>query len=401
MLEQLRDEYAILHNYVKQVKTNLRRLENQLPALKNASKNAAKAHVEAQAARDLEDTFGQLVRRRIRMSSADPVQRREMIWAHVVKAETERDAADKALETATAKLDNAVTNMGKIEQWLALGQTRLEEAEAKKAAFDQGGDDSTAERATIRAETEAIRTAMNAIKADQRRMNNDIQEQRALIEANQTSLQQAQQALAARDDGASDRLRDQIRDADARREAMKAELETQSALALATKPLVDEAKDAHKEADDAVNAARHHWEDANGRLRTAQQTSDPIAVYGPNTARAIADVRRRQWRSHCPIGPLGAHVKLDPNFKQWATVVETVLNENMASWVCFDYQDEKDLRRLLASYNMCVDRTWLRADVAGARRRSACPAASSPSRRASRRTATPGSRTSSSSTARS
>ena len=258
MLEQLRDEYAILHNFVKQVKTNLRRLENQLPALKNASKNAAKAHVEAQAARDLEDTFGQLVRPVSTGAWLTP-QRREMIWAHVVKAETERDAADKALETATAKLDKAVTDMGKIEQWLALGQTRLDEAEAKKAAFDQGGDDSTAERATIRAETEAIRTAMNAIKADQRRMNNDIQEQRALIEANQVSLRQAQQALAARDDGASDRLRDQIRDADARREAMKAELETQSALALATKPLVDEAKDAHKEADDAVNAARHNW----------------------------------------------------------------------------------------------------------------------------------------------
>ena len=61
MLEQLRDEYAILHGYVKAVRNNLRRLEDALPGLKNASKAAAKAHLEAQAARDLEDTFGQLV----------------------------------------------------------------------------------------------------------------------------------------------------------------------------------------------------------------------------------------------------------------------------------------------------------------------------------------------------
>lgn len=66
MLEQLRDEYAILHGYVKAVKVNLRKLGAAVPDLRNRAKTAAKAHLDAQAARDLEDTFGQLVRGRMR-----------------------------------------------------------------------------------------------------------------------------------------------------------------------------------------------------------------------------------------------------------------------------------------------------------------------------------------------
>ena len=114
-LEQLRDEYAILHGYVKAVKVNLRKLGGALPDLRNRAKTAAKAHLDAQAARDLEDTFGQLVRRAAMMRFAEDMQRREMIWAHVDKAEKEQSKADIALQTAEEFHDKAVSELRKLD----------------------------------------------------------------------------------------------------------------------------------------------------------------------------------------------------------------------------------------------------------------------------------------------
>ena len=312
-----------------------------LPALEHQFEIAKKEHDEIEHLKHVKEQMRSV--------------KAELVWAHVVEREKIVSEAEATLEKDTGTLQRNTETIEGAAEKLAV-KVKVEEDLSER--LRGVGEENDAAGLTLVKAREALQEATSkSSKAAKEVRGFPVKISRLAGRIKELERQnQLAKAKAAKDRGEEDRLR------------FEKVTEEHKKLAVAQTKL-EEAKSSHNQSLLELEDARAARQQAGPALHTicrevdrAQSSfqgldraqKDPVALWGqqmPDICRLIK--KNASSFSRPPIGPIGAHVKLD-NAKAFANgkpvngaeAVEHLLSKVLSSFWCATYDDSRKLQRL-------------------------------------------------------
>ncbi|ANZ77039.1 BA75_04093T0 [Komagataella pastoris] len=120
----------------------------------------------------------------------------------------------------------------------------------------------------------------------------------------------------------------------------------------------------YKNLKDSKEASFYDYQDKSSSLRSelrqleqmkislSQSSANVHDLYHGNLKALLASIEKDTRFHNKPIGPLGFYITLKPEHKQWAVLLETMLDQSLNSFIVQDYHDQQLLSSLLRKYRI-------------------------------------------------
>ncbi|KZV80287.1 P-loop containing nucleoside triphosphate hydrolase protein [Exidia glandulosa HHB12029] len=271
---------------------------------------------------------------------------RELAWAYVHDERQKVEEATKPLKKCRKRIEQMEKELQKAQAACDDASKQLTALRAQIPSFNPADEES----ATLRHKITDMKRDLDTLDADIKACNADkdasdrrIADLQARIakeneklegatqkvmEDFQTRLSQKQEDIKRSEEGV-DRAKRAVDTLEAKREQAIA----------AGKTATEEKARAQDEIQRLQQAIRN----------AEQQQKDALAVFGPNTANILEDIKKTQWHgSRAPIGPLGMHVELvDPTY---GSAIRNLLGRVLFGYAVADLRDMQRLRQILARH---------------------------------------------------
>lgn len=303
-----------------------------MPELKDALKRAKQRASEARAAVGQQDKLEALTH--------------ELAWTFV--SETEDD-----IERGTAMLDKERRKADKIEDEVNKHRDLVRDANDHVADLNEAaaGEIKTDE---LEAELEQTKEKMKEGKTRMHEQNNQVRVTNNTVIRMRTSIENYEREI-------DEARKKQERDVQAEQRPLQDRLaEIDQEAADASRELAkcrhsaDDADDARRDKAEKLNQTKdlikqltEKEDDLRRKLRVLQNTRTNALLsfgeHGPNIQRAIA--AESHWKSK-PIGPLGLHVKLLPQHRMYADVLESFFSHTLNAYLVESEEDKRLLNQI-------------------------------------------------------
>ncbi|ODQ79032.1 hypothetical protein BABINDRAFT_162101 [Babjeviella inositovora NRRL Y-12698] len=259
--------------------------------------------------------------------------------AEILQKDTDLDEDITHIDQQTAQLDQQLAEFDTNKEAAAQAAQTAEEAEVLFRSQCEGVREQTAEAKT---ELIKIQDTIKDAESNTKALAQEIAKQERLLKVEQKridainggSLEEMQRRL----DAAESELREVTDAGRAAQEQLNEIDETQSAAVRAK-------GDAKKKAEEEIGRLKE-----TKRHMLSTQT-DPLNAFGPKIHQVMRAIRDTRFRNK-PIGPLGLHVSVKDEYKDFSDIFSTVLTKTLESFLVTNSDDEKTLNAILRRHNM-------------------------------------------------
>lgn len=276
-----------------------------------------------------------------------------LAWAEVERREAAAANATEELADADAELASRREAHAAAEERLA--QLKLDaeqEHQARQVLLDE-----------LKLSTAALKDARDELKRHQRkergardqaqgardqagRLDRAIETEEERFRGKQAGLEAARARAAAKIEARRSEAEARLREGQAASQVARAEEEAAAARAAASQKR-------REAAASRATAKRAEAEAARARAERADREAGGNVLERMDAAmpELVRQVERAQWTGGRPVGPIGAHIKLRPEHRRYAAVVESALGGwgALAAFVVANLADERKLRDIIKS----------------------------------------------------
>ncbi|KLO12587.1 P-loop containing nucleoside triphosphate hydrolase protein [Schizopora paradoxa] len=334
-LKQLSDEYTTCHENVGKTAKILDVKREALPDLKKAAKDAEARYNGAKKALEQRAKVKEL--------------RQELAWAHVKTKEQEwvdkleeATRADQKPLRINENLVKAQAEYDGANQAIAAIEDELTELGTEKHLTDR--------KKEVQDKLRANKDKLSRFKNDEKRMNDEINASKRLIEhytkeinAETAKLQEDKQAEREERERKMDAVKAEIEGLDGQLRIVNDDMRTEQGRQT---ELGDQIRAQETE---MANAQSTMNQCSNAIDRVVREMKNRLDVFGSNMEAVLARIRTQQWRGQIPTGPLGRFVTVkDPT---WRHVLQTQIGQMMFAFAITDPADRPALKRILQETN--------------------------------------------------
>jgi structural maintenance of chromosomes protein 6 len=331
-LELLNNEYQRLQ---EKLQANL----IQIGLIEDSAKNAQAAFKEAEKRVEASKQHETL---------RDTIQKysRQMAWAQVEEQEEKLTELLEELHKLDETIQERTTVVEQVSAKLEEAEKKVDRAKADAATLEEEIQEKNNEKAPLDEEFNKNRQELMTLRADMRRLNEQVESHKKKIETHQRAIDEERRRLAAADNGEHGRKLERIQDLKTRIEQLKAEREehngSNGALAKAKAEADQAVARASKDKADKVAAVQEKERHISQLSRDSGNWMSAFPKGLPELMRAIS--REARFREK-PVGPLGRHVRLLK--PEWSKILETAFGTTLHAFAVTSKADQVLLSKLI------------------------------------------------------
>ncbi|KAK0545371.1 Structural maintenance of chromosomes protein 6 [Tilletia horrida] len=331
-LNQLAAEYTAIGAAVSQMKLAVGKHEDTLPDLERQVRDTMNRYKVLDKARSRKEELVKL--------------QEQMVWSQVYAKEREVKAQRGKMEKAQEKLHAVRKDIEKLEAELESLDAEIKAVEDRAKESREREAPLRDDRVRLQQEYKAQQTRLTTYKEEKKRLNEQFSQYQDDIDRLQKQIDdeaarlaqdnraQFQRLQAEREECLEERTAAQNKETDLT--AQFQELEQQS------RPLRARCDELKREIERTRNHITEKQTQISGLTSSRQ---NQLLAYGPNMIQLIRNIEQfRGWVSK-PLGPMGRYVRLKDH--TWSKVIESVLSNLLSSFLVTNWQDQKNLHRML------------------------------------------------------
>ncbi|KAJ3416308.1 Structural maintenance of chromosomes protein 6 [Chytridiales sp. JEL 0842] len=281
--------------------------------------------------------------------------KKKVVWAFV----SEKEALVQSSEEEIAKLQNKkkavddilLENNGQFQETLQYFQ----QAEAEKLELFGSGNPLT-ERMQIKeqeisnlrheigefsSEEKNVQSQLKLVENNAKNLHKRIREEQSKLNGDAQAQIEQQQAQIAENKEQLELVRQRQHEIHQQHDQVREE--------------IDRLQGAIEERENNMNTIKGNIADDERHLRSIQAAKDDrLRAFPQNLQRVVHIIeqlnQKNSWRGNKPIGPCGALMTI--NKPEFAKVIQSIMNKDLNSFICFNHEDAKVLRNLLRQ-NSC------------------------------------------------
>lgn len=339
-LEQLDRDYSLMFDYIDQTEAKLLDRKEDIDVLKRNMEAAEQKKKLMDQANTIRSRIAQL--QWMHAWAQVEVVERELTDAekNIVKAER-----DVEVKKADADAKRTIYE-GKNADWEAAKAVRAEAAEQLRPAVEQ--------RESVKAEDEKIRAQLIEHSTQRRHIQTDLGSAQKDVDKCKELIAQEQARVENASGPAQAAKLQELEESRADVEAKRADLDKLDRRSL-DKDNADALANSLKKRD-IMNAASEVLEERRQQLQVARgSANNEMRGFHPSMPSLLKTIASDTRFKEKPIGPLGLYVKLRPEWKDWASIIETIFGLTLESFIVTNGHDQSILRQILSRNHMHFD----------------------------------------------
>lgn len=335
-LEQLDSDYRILAESLQQNQDQIYNLEKSAQAAKNNYIEAEKKAELAERHATMLDKYNEL--------------RRQMAWIQVQieeekLAEMEQQIRDQddVIEERRAAFAEYDADMERYNGLRDAAKAAVDAAKADKATKAE-------ERDSVKEIFDENRSKLSDNQYEERTIVSKLKLSKKEFENKQAEVEREKEKIASADDGRHAVKMDQIQAAEEKLSSLQEQMQQKSAESRPLDVAVRTAEESEKVSNHAVEASNTNIRSTEARIASIQRAQGDWreAFLKVRELQALLNLidQERGFKVK-PIGPIGRHIKLLEEHKQWADILETSSGATLDGFVCASKADQSILSGLM------------------------------------------------------
>jgi chromosome segregation ATPase len=265
------------------------------------------------------------------------------IWVEYKENEKLYKKADKILQNKRSeihshneKLEVIANELNDLEQSKKnLQEGELENYKQKLTQTRGEKNDSKTSISQTKDEMEQITHRINSIKKNINEYDQQIEQTEREIRKERKRIEGSNEENIERLKAFREKQKEKIADLIKGREALLSKIEF----------LKQETKEIDKKSSESLSGVNVEIRNLESKIKDArhqEQSNRPEAAFGHNMNNLMRDIRSQRFQNQV-IGPLGLHIELKKDYQKWSSVLETILQRTMNSFLVSNHRDAQTL----------------------------------------------------------
>ncbi|KAG7664048.1 smc6 [[Candida] subhashii] len=254
------------------------------------------------------------------------------------------------------RIEETESNLETCEKEILTCSKDLESNESEKVTLENSRNEAQEQYSKIRSEHQAMKDKMKQLSSESSDCRKELEAQADNIKETQREIKRKQAEVdkeQARIDhingGSKLELQTKVEEINAQLPELENQLSTcQDKIRELRNQYDPEIQELNKKIQDSQSKISEYDKQINS-LRRSQGGSDKYAPFGKSMPDIIKRINQTQW-AKTPIGPIGIHVVVKPQFKQYKALMNSFLGRTLDSFVVSNEQDRSKLAQILKSY---------------------------------------------------